>query len=140
MSGSKNQKTAIPESQWKWYGKAGHCIIGHWCRFHMLTHVGNWLISTIGEYVHPRNSKGTEKDDYKWWEDNYPGEDLGSGFQYETFVFKAGNPCREEGCNCGQPTLSDTSEVDVIGANNAKEATAAHMTLCKKYKHSAIRT
>jgi hypothetical protein len=35
----------------RWFGHAGHFICAEWCRFHLCTQVGPYLISTVGEYV-----------------------------------------------------------------------------------------
>ncbi len=51
----------IPESKWEWFGNAGHFMCSQWCRFHLCTKVGPWLVSTVGEYVHPRHSAGGEQ-------------------------------------------------------------------------------
>lgn len=41
----------IPESEWVWYGFAGHFVCADRCGYHLCTRVGNYLISTIGHYV-----------------------------------------------------------------------------------------
>lgn len=46
----------INANEWEWFGNAAHFICGRWCRFHLATKVGKYLISTVGEYVSPRNS------------------------------------------------------------------------------------
>ena len=113
----------IPESEWEWFGNAGHFICGRWCRFHLCTKVGPWLVSTVGEYVHPRHSKGNEADEFS---------DIGCDRKYETMVFLAGERCVATDCGCGLPFI-DGSERDMLPANTAKEAAENHVVLCKKY-------
>ena len=114
----------------KWFGSVGHFCCGQWCRFHLTTLVNGFLISTIGEYVHPRHSNGSEAKEAAWLKDNWPGEEIGYGRKYETMVFKAGEPCS---CGCGLPKI-DGSDIDAQGYNTAKEATEGHMSLVEKYK------
>lgn len=119
-------------TQWKWFGSPGHFICAKWCRFHLCTQVGKFLVSTIGEYVHPRHGKGSEKDEQKWLELNWPGEDIGYGRKYETMVFRTGKPCTLPGCMCGQPVI-DGVELDSRGCNTRQEANANHIELCEKW-------
>ena len=47
----------IPKEDWKWFGSPGHYICSRWCRFHLCTLVGQYIVSTIGEYVHPSQER-----------------------------------------------------------------------------------
>lgn len=122
----------IEHRDWKWFGCPGHFICGCWCRFHLFTVIGPWMISTVGEYVHPRHSNGNERDDKKWWNENWPGEDIGMDRKYETMVFRAGKPCNSETCMCGAPEVG-SSELDFLPANTRVEATENHMQLCNHW-------
>lgn len=126
---SKMKKGKTPHSEWEWFGHAAHFCCGQWCRFHLATKVGPWLISTVGEYVHPRHSCGNERDEAAWLKKNWPGEDIGVGRKYETMVFKAGPICE---CGCGLPAISG-HEIDFLPANTSKEARENHMRLCEKW-------
>lgn len=118
---------------WKWFGNAGHFICGQWCRFHLTTQVGTYLVSTVGEYVHPHHGAGSEQGEAEWLKKNWPGEDIGYGRKYETMVFRAGNPCDSPRCGgCGLPQI-DGAELDCNGYNNAGDATRGHMALCEKW-------
>jgi hypothetical protein len=121
----------IPKSEWKWFGNAGHYICAQWCRFHLCTQVGPYLISTVGAYVHPRHGMGSEQREADWVKANWPGEDIGLQRKYETMVFRAGALCIVEGCNCGIPCLDPATELDMDGYNQADEATAGHMKMCE---------
>ena len=122
----------IPQTEWEWFGVSGHYICSQWCRFHLCTKVGNYLVSTVGAYVHPRHGMGNEQLESAWIKKNWPGEDIGRGRKYETMVFLAGSPCVEEGCDCGMPTIGGT-ELAMQGYTVAKDATAGHLAMCKKY-------
>lgn len=124
--------TEIPQNEWEWFGLPGHYICSKWCRFHLCTKVGDWLISTVGAYVHPRHSMGSESKEAEWLEDNWPGEDIGPGRKYETMVFQAGSRCTEDRCNCGMPEI-DGHELDSMIYNTAGEAAAGHLELCSQY-------
>ena len=123
---------STPCNKWQWYGHAAHFCCGRWCRFHLATKVGSYLVSTVGEYVHPRHSNGSEKAEREWLKLNYPGGDIGFGRKYETMVFRAGKPCAAPDCGCGLPT-TDGNELDMLGCNTARAARAGHMKLCRKW-------
>jgi hypothetical protein len=122
----------ITQDKWEWFGNVGHFICGRWCRFHLCTKVGKYLISTVGEYVHPRHSKGSELAEIKWLQKNWPGEDIRYQKKYETMVFVAGERCAIKGCDCGLPSIGG-EELDMMGYNTAGEATRGHMELCLKW-------
>lgn len=122
----------IDKSDWVWFGTPGHFLCSRWCRFHLCTQVGAFLVSTVGEYVHPRHGGGREDKEAEWLRRNWPGEDIGYNRKYETMVFAAGPICTEPGCGCGMPTING-HEIDCIGANTRQQATANHMELCKKF-------
>jgi hypothetical protein len=122
----------IDAREWKWYGLAGHFTCGRWCRFHICTQVGGYLISSVGMLVHPRDSGGGEVNEGRYLSANPDGADIGCGRHYETMVFKAGKPCDAAGCACGLPAI-DGYELAAKSANNVKEATANHMEMCKKF-------
>lgn len=124
----------VPIEKWQWFGTAGHFICSKWCRFHITTKVGRYLISTVGEYVHPSHSAGSEQAEAKWLADNWPGEDIGCDRKYETMVFIAGKACMEHRCGrCGLPSLRTANEIEGAGYNTAGDATRGHMKLCRKY-------
>lgn len=121
-----DRRMMVDPSEWKWFGNAGHLICGQWCRFHMATQVGPWLVSTVGEYVHPSHSSGAE-----FLKDHPLGEEIGWDRLFETMVFRAGEPCAGS-CGCGIPGISG-EEVDMEGYNDRKSATDGHMAMCKKW-------
>jgi hypothetical protein len=137
------------EPGWKWFGHAGHLCVGQWCRYHLCTLVGEYLISTVGEYwpERPVREIHASVHDPKWLAENkhrrgddfdhaymqrFGFENIGCDRKYETFVFKAGSPCKDKDCNCGLPSI-DGSELDTLAANDADTAGRNHMELCEKY-------
>ena len=123
----------------EWFGTPGHFICGRWCRFHLCTVIGGkFLVSTVGEYVHPRHSGGGEGAEAEWLKKNWPGEDIGCGRKYETMVFKAGKPCAVKSCGCGLPEI-DGSELDFAGYNERAAAAKGHHKLVQKYIRKAAR-
>jgi hypothetical protein len=119
----------ISQDKWEWFGSAGHFICSRWCRFHLTTKVGKYLISTLGEYVHPMHSQGSEEKDNQWWRENWPGEDIGYNRKYETMVFIITGQCE---CGCELPT-HDGEEQDFNGYNDAKSAHEGHMKMCEEF-------
>ena len=132
-------------NKWKWYGHAAHFICGRWCRFHLATKVGKYLVSTIGEFVPQEGSmkvlaKCRNVDLYSLKGDNlerefikrFGFEEIGCGRKYETMVFHAGQECKESGCMCGLPSVA-SSELDFLGYNTAGDAASGHMKLCLKW-------
>ena len=122
----------IRADEWNWFGESAHFVCGRWCRFHLATQIGDYLVSTVGKYVHPRNSGGSERTEAGWIMEHPDGEELGASRHYETMVFLAGPSCTKEGCDCGMPTLADASELEARGYATAGEATRGHLLMCMK--------
>ncbi len=134
----------IPLDEWIWFGHPGHFICARWCHFQMCTQVGNYLISTVGEWTPDEpmreimaDSRGITLEgrgdarlaDYM---KKVGFEELGFNRTYETFVFKAGAPCKHRNCGCGLPEI-DGSEIDSEGYYTAPAATKGHIALCQKW-------
>ena len=142
----------ITPDKWRWLGSAGHLCVGRFCRFHLCTIVGEYMVSTVGAYVPPEGSRnitakfrGVELEgmgaareaDYL---DKLGYEDIGAGRKYETMVFKVeeGAACVEDGCLCGgAPTAVDWFEKDFAGYKDSVSATKGHMDMCLKWAQNA---
>jgi hypothetical protein len=137
--------TRIPKAEWQWYGHAAHFICGRWCRFHLATTVGGYLVSTVGEYVPPEGVmkitaeiKGqplTQRGDALEAEflEKFGFEKLGAWGTYETLVFPwSGKTCEAEGCKCGLPMPDSFMEVDGIRYDSASDARAGHYKYCER--------
>ena len=101
----------------KWYGNTGHFICSNRCRFHLCTEVGEYLVSTVGEFfVKPDDKEMTPVG--SWIDDNY-----------ETKVFKWTKRCS---CGCGHPEI-DPRDLDCVRYATPKEANEGHMSMIEKY-------
>jgi hypothetical protein len=125
-------QTTHKSTGWKWFGNAGHFICSQWCRFHLCTVVNGYIVSTVGEYVHPMRSQGNEKIEGEWLMKHPFGEEIGCGRLFETMVFPVGQPCESVECGCGLPTIGG-DEVAFEGYNTRKEANAGHMKMCRRF-------
>lgn len=140
----------IPASEWRWFGHAGHFICARWCRFHLCTQVGDYLVSTIGELWTERSSREIHArvHDPAWlaanqhllgdafdaaYMERFGFQEVGHRRLYETMVFRAGRPCSSRQCGCGLPELADPSELDFAGYLTAAAAARGHMALCEKW-------
>lgn len=115
------------------FGLAGHFICGQWCRFHLCTVVGKYLVSTVGMMVHPSDSGASEKTEEDWLFKNPNGKQIGHDRYYETMVFKAGPKCSSPGCNCGQPMTVDGESLDFEGYHYPAPANAGHARMVEKW-------
>lgn len=135
----------ILESDWRWFGCAGHLIVSANCRFHLCTQVGDYLVSTVGEYF-PDDSvreslaqsrgvvlKGRGDERRADYMKKIGFEEIGYKRLYETMVFRVtGEVCHRPECACGLPEVN-YSELDMDGYQTAGAATLGHMALCRKY-------
>lgn len=113
----------IPADEWVWDGHAAHLIVGSRCQYHLATRIGDYVISTVGEY---RPQKGTRPDGEGLGGKEYAEfESIGSGRLFETYVFHAAGE--------GFGEISEFNEVDSLVANDHDTATRNHMTMCRKY-------
>lgn len=131
---------------WRWYGHVGHLCVGNWCRFHLTTHVGHFMVSTLGEYVpdeqvreilaNCRNLHLEGVGDARLydWLDKAGYEKIGARRIYETMVFPAGKPCQTRDCGCGLPEILHPN-VDFEGYLTPSAATLGHYALCEKWEH-----
>lgn len=132
------------KQDWKWFGHPGHFICAFDCRFHLCTQVGEYLISTVGEYspdapvreilassrgITLTGRGGKRVADYK----NKIGfEDIGFDRKYETMVFRAGKVCVSKECGCGLPSI-DGGDLYFRGYNKAVDAASGHLEACYKF-------
>lgn len=130
----------IPHSEWEWYGKSAHFIMGNDCRFHLATKVGEYMISTIGEYLpdapireilaKSRGIKLQGKGDARLadYMKKIGYEEIGYKRKYETMIFRCAGLCQ---CGCGQPTI-DPEDLWFDCYDNPGESRDGHMKLCTK--------
>ena len=134
----------------EWFGNAGHFICSRDCRFHLTTIVNNrWLVSTVGELwpsravreIHAQYTdaawlaanKSKLGDEFNFaYMQKFGYDTIGCDRTYETMVFRAGKRCERKDCGCGLPELA-SSELEFIGSNDPKTATAGHHKLVAKW-------
>ena len=110
----------------KYFGYAGHFIGAPMCLFIITTQVGNYLISSVGDY----RPKGCYEKQ----------EIVGGGKLFETMVFMTTeNKCELSYCNCNMPEVVKWTPIDTIYANTAGEAQNNHEKMIKKYKREVIK-
>ncbi len=136
-----------PESEWEWYGTAGHLCVGRYCRFHLATKVGKFWVSTVGEYLPPEGTRevlaesrgvklagmGDAREADYMNKIGYETLGVGDDSIYETMVFHAGQRCESPDCNCGMPVPEDWSNLDGRRWATAREAREGHMFFCHLY-------
>jgi hypothetical protein len=137
----------VSATKWKWFGHAAHLIVGDHCRFHMATLIGDYIVSSVGEYWPERSSREIHAkyhdatwlasnqhrlgDDFDWhYMKKFGYETIGCDRKYETMVFRVtGKMCD---CGCGLPKIIP-SELDFDSYNDAIAARKGHMELCAKW-------
>lgn len=133
-----------PAAEWRWFGHAGHFICAQWCRFHLCTQVGDYLVTTVGEYVPDEQVREilakcrgvtlSGKGDARLtdWMEKCGFEDIGLDRTYETMVFAYDGVCEVEDCGCDLPVIIPT-ELDFGGYNMAGDASKGHYAMCEKW-------
>jgi len=103
---------------WRWCGHAHHFIGSNRCRYHLATWVGDYLVSTVGDY-HPDG------------ETEPMSLGLEPGLFFETMVFPAHlveDLGRDD--NCHGYKVSSWSEVDRWHYQSAEAANEGHLRAC----------
>lgn len=104
----------IDQGQWRWCGSAHHNAIGFDCRFALATQVGEWVVSTVGDWRPVRDEAprpvGPEPDAL-----------------YETCVFPAGEPGE-----CGVARTGSAVEVAGRRWTTRAQAVEGHAELCRR--------
>ena len=129
-------------------GHCGHLIVGHNCRFHLSTYLGNgYLVSTVGEYWPERAVREihAEVHDPQWlaanrqlrgdyfdaaYMEHFGFEQIGMDRLYETMVFKAK---KSDECGACPYTMTDAHNLDFGGYNDPKDALEGHYLMCEKW-------
>ena len=98
-------------------GCAGHLCVAARCGWKRHTRVGDYRISSVGNY----------------YPDGEKRETIGCDRYFETMVFRlTGDEHDEsEGCGCGE--VASWEELDTDGYNTAGEAQSGHERMVEKY-------
>lgn len=133
----------MKKQNWIWMPHPGHLIVATDCRFHLNTYVGNYIVSTVGEYEPgmevreiQANVKGLQlegRGDARRADamEKLGFTELGMDRIYETMVFKAVRAPATEAC-CPWRQKSG-SNIDFYGYNKVEDAVAGHMKFCLKW-------
>lgn len=133
--------SAILPGDWRWFGHAGHFICAPWCRFHLTTEVGDFLVSTVGEYcpdapvreilAESRKVKLTGKGDERLGSflDKCGFVEIGVDRKYETMVFRLSPDLCD--CGCGARVVASWSEKMADGYNERADAQRGHYKMCE---------
>lgn len=132
----------MKKENWVWMPHAGHFIVANQCRFHLNTYVGNYIVSTVGEYVpdervrevfnQTRELKLEGKGDAKLADflKKNGFEELSFGRTYETMVFRAIKDKKNKCCPYAMQTPTD---LEMNGYNSAEDAYKGHLKMCRKW-------
>lgn len=125
--------SSISISEWEWFGNPGHWILGYRCQFHLLTVIGEKMISTVGEYIPTDFAKDGILDEMRWLQKNFPGDKVNLDDFYETMVFKVTGRCDAAECGgCKTPQYVGKC-LNKNGYQTRKAAQDGHMRMCMKY-------
>lgn len=102
----------MKKQDWTWMPHAAHFSGRQRCLFHLATHVGGFIVSSVGDY----RPDGDRKP-------------VGGGFDYETMVFVAEQQCEA----CCPWEIASGHALKTIRTNDPGEAVANHMRLCHEY-------
>lgn len=135
----------MKKEDWVWQPHPGHLIVARDCRFHLNTYVGDFIVSTVGEYLPDApvreilaQSSGITlqgRGDARLADfmRKLGYQDIGCQRLYETMVFRAthapGGPHEE----CCLYRMADAEEVDFAGYNNPRDAYEGHLAMCEKW-------
>jgi hypothetical protein len=111
-------KKAISISKWEWYGEPAHLCVSNDCHYHLVTQVGKFVISTIGDY-HPQPSCGISKSEHTL---ECGAVEIGFDRFFETMVFLGKNG-----------RVTGAGELDSCGYQTPEEAQKGHLKMCKKW-------
>lgn len=118
IQNSRSEVARIPESEWTWYGHPLHFVGARTCLFRMGTKVGEYVVSTVGDWSVDGSSESRELD---------------RGRKFETMVFRA----RGSHAECGCPDI-EPEELECVGYNDAASAQAGHVEMCRKVAAGAF--
>ena len=128
-------------SAWVWMPHPAHLIVANYCRFHLATCVGKYIVSTVGEYVPSETSREIHaqvhgvtlygKGDDR--EDDFLNKvgfvEIGAGHTYETMVFRA----KKGRTACCPFVIANGGELDMLGYKDAGAAYRGHIKLCAQW-------
>lgn len=133
----------MAKQDWIWMPHPGHFICASECKFFLNTKVGNYIVSTVGEFLPEEGvreiyakSKGIRLegrgDDRRWSFIKQHGyAEVGCNRLYETMVFPTVKRPKES-CRPWDADVSE-GEADFQGYNDPLLAYKGHLELCEKW-------
>jgi hypothetical protein len=103
-------------------GCKGHLIVARHCQWSRHTQVGNYRVSTIGDYYDPDGKRTTIG--------------LGEDSFFETMVFKTSDEQEDGNEGCGCRKVLDWGEIDGQRYATAGEAQAGHERYVEEYANA----
>jgi hypothetical protein len=144
------------KSDWVWMPHHGHLIVGSSCRFHLNTYVGDFVVSTVGEWWPERPVREIHAQVHKeeWLKENFTrrGDDfdfaymkefgfmeIGAGRMYETMTFIAKKD-EEAKHQCCPYTAADWGGVSggSDGYNDPADAMRGHYQMCLDWSKKTL--
>lgn len=132
------------KENWIWMPHPAHFICGERCGFKLATYVGNYIVSTVGEYLPDETVREVHANVRGITLDGVGDErlfdfikkcgyfDIGVHRKYETMVFHSKKSEEKNQC-CPYLCDIEKGEVDFHGCNDSTEAYENHMRLCNKW-------
>lgn len=126
----------------------GHFICARDCQFFLNTYVGDFIVSTVGEYfpdapvreiiAQHRNItlKGIGDERRFDYGKKIGFKEIGLDRKYETMVFRASR--REDDNECCPYRVSDHTDLDFDGYNDPVSAYKGHMKMCEKWSRKCL--
>ena len=112
---------AVTRGDWVWMPHAAHFIGGGQCQFVLATYVGDFIVSTVGQYRPGAPLHGCDED-----------VEIGLDRLFETMVFEA---VANSSDACGCPWVIDVEqEVDFYAYDDPKSAAA-----CEKWAEPEVK-
>lgn len=112
----------IPESEWRWFGAPLHYICGSRCVFHLGTRIGNYVISTVGDF----RPDGPYK----------PRDTIGYQREFETMVFRVLGDHGD--CVCPQIDGSEIDSYTYPMGSECDAVNAGHLAMCHKWANDGV--
>lgn len=105
---------------WRWFGFAGHLIVGNRCAYHLATLVndGRYLVSTVGHYLPPGRPTAEGPEPIGAGEDSL----------FETYVFESYGVDAD-----GDPNILSLGEIDGQRYASSLDAEVGHYEYCHKW-------
>lgn len=140
----------MKREDWIWMPHPGHLIVSRDCRFHLNTCVGDFIVSTVGEYLpdapvreilaQRRGVSLLGRGDARLadYMKKMGFQEIGAGRLYETMVFKATNAPGGPHEECCLYRQLDGREVAFHGYNNPRDAYEGHMAMCEEWSRKTL--